>query len=106
MISCVILNGCVELTIVTSANEGAKTTGIDCYRRRFYSEERREKRQDLLGERIHISAYNAGLGQSARDGYHHVPGAVFGYGSLYVVTGGRPIMMVMGLSERNCRAVS
>src|SRR5437667_4520980 len=41
---------------------------------------------DLLGERIHISAYNAGLGQSARDGYHHVPGAVFGYGSLYVVT--------------------
>src|SRR5437773_5591895 len=71
---------------VTSANEGAKTTSIDCYRRRFYSEERREKRQDLLGERIHISAYNAGLGQSARDGYHHVPGAVFGYGSLYVVT--------------------
>ena len=34
------------------------------------------------------SAYNVGLGQSARDGYHHVPGAVFGYGSLYVVTVG------------------
>ena len=33
-----------------------------------------------------FSTYNVGLGQSARDGYHHVPGAVFGYCSLYVVT--------------------